>query len=141
MLHIGHIRLLRFAKAQGSFLVVGVSSDELHRSKKQRDPFFDEKTRMEMIQSIKYVDEVFLEESLEAKAEYIGHHQAEVFVMGEDWRGKYDDLLDQVQVRYAPRPSIVSTTNIMSRLKAGASMHGVDTASIAASQPGTGGES
>ena len=70
LLHVGHIRLLSRARELGDRLVVGVSSDQLNFSKKNKYPEFSQQERMEIISMIKVVDQVFLEESLELKASF-----------------------------------------------------------------------
>ncbi|HGF6384914.1 TPA: adenylyltransferase/cytidyltransferase family protein, partial [Escherichia coli] len=63
--HVGHINILERAKALGDYLIVGVSSDQLNFSKKQRFPIYSQDDRLKIISSLKFVDEVFVEESLE----------------------------------------------------------------------------
>ena len=84
--HVGHVRALKRASALGDRLVVGVSSDALNRAKKNKDAVYSEQERMEIIGSLRFVDETFLEESLEAKADYIKTYGATVLVMGDDWK-------------------------------------------------------
>ena len=67
--HMGHLRILQRAKSLGDRLVVGVSSDALNRRKKGRLPVYSEKDRMGIVAGLKCVDAVFLEESLEQKAD------------------------------------------------------------------------
>jgi glycerol-3-phosphate cytidylyltransferase len=117
LLHVGHIRLLSRAKALGDRLVVGVSSDELNFSKKNKYPEFSQQERMEIIGMIKGVDEVFLEESLELKDFYIREYCAEILVMGDDWQGKFDDLKTICQVVYLPRTPSISTTAIIEKTR------------------------
>ena len=69
--HVGHINILERAAALGDYLIVGVSSDKLNFDKKNRYPIYNESDRMKIIQSLKFVDQVFIEESLELKLEYI----------------------------------------------------------------------
>ena len=71
LLHIGHINMLNNCKKHGDKLIVGVSSNKLNYEKKSRYPIFNQDDRMNIIGNIKGVDEVFLEESLELKREYI----------------------------------------------------------------------
>ena len=71
VLHIGHINILQRAKKQGDRLIVGVSSDALNFSKKSRNPVYSELERTSIIAALNCVDEVFIEESLELKGEYI----------------------------------------------------------------------
>jgi glycerol-3-phosphate cytidylyltransferase len=116
VLHVGHVRLLRRARDLGTRLVVGVSSDELNLRKKGRAPVFDQSERMEILASLRCVDRVFLEESLEQKREYVLAERADVLIMGHDWEGRFDHLADVCEVRYFPRTPSVSTTAIIERV-------------------------
>lgn len=116
VLHIGHLRILERARALGDRLVVGVSSDALNLSKKGRPPVFSEQERIALINALEVVDSVFLEESLEAKREYVVGHGAEVLVMGDDWVGRFDELSDVCKVVYLPRTPSVSTTAVIERI-------------------------
>lgn len=113
ILHYGHIRILQRAKEMGSTLIVGVSSDALNFKKKNRNPVYSEFERMEIIKALRFVDEVFLEESLEKKRDYILHHKADMLVMGNDWEGKFDEFKDICQVHYLERTPSISTTSII----------------------------
>ncbi|TQV81429.1 adenylyltransferase/cytidyltransferase family protein [Aliikangiella coralliicola] len=115
--HVGHIKILNRAKALGDRLIVGVSSDELNFAKKGRSPIYTQEERMFMINSIKGVNEVFLEESLELKREYLIKHQADILVMGDDWKGKFDEFSDICQVVYLPRTPSISTTSVIEIVK------------------------
>lgn len=88
--HVGHLAILQRAKALGDRLVVGVSSDRLNLQKKQRNPIYSESERIAILRNIKDVDDVFLEESLEEKAEYIQNYRADILAMGDDWEGHFD---------------------------------------------------
>ena len=116
VLHVGHIRVLNRSAALGDRLVVGVSSDALNFSKKGRNPVFSQDERLEIIASLKVVDTVFVEESLEQKREYVLEHQADILVMGDDWSGKFDYLSDICKVVYLPRTPSVSTTAIIEHI-------------------------
>ncbi len=118
VLHVGHVRVLTRSAALGNRLVVGVSSDALNFSKKGRNPVFSQDERVEIVSSLKVVDEVFVEESLEQKREYVLEHQADILVMGDDWSGKFDFLSDICQVVYLPRTPSVSTTAIIEHISA-----------------------
>ncbi|MDC0230379.1 adenylyltransferase/cytidyltransferase family protein [Aureispira] len=109
--HIGHLNILKRAKKLGAKLIVGISSDELNMVKKNRKPIYNIKQRLEIISSIKYVDEVFVEESLEKKEDYIRFYNADILVMGDDWRNKFDNL--PCKVLYLPRTPSISTTQII----------------------------
>lgn len=111
--HIGHLNILRRAGEMGDRLVVGISSDQLNFSKKQRYPVYPQQQRMAIVSQIKGVDEVFLEVSLERKAAYIRQFSASVLVMGDDWAGQFDYLRPLCEVRYLPRTPSISTTSII----------------------------
>ena len=100
--HVGHIRVLQRAAALGDRLVVGVSADALNIAKKGRAPVYTQDERMEIVASLRVVDEVFVEESLEQKRDYIVEHGADVLVMGDDWAGKFDWVSDVCEVVYLP---------------------------------------
>ena len=69
-----------------------------------------------MFANVKAVDDVFLEESLEQKRDYVLEHKAGILVMGDDWQGKFDFLNDICQVVYLPRTPSVSTTAIIEHI-------------------------
>lgn len=117
MFHIGHLNILERAKALGLTLTVGVSSDALNFSKKRRNPVCDEKDRMRIVAALTCVDNVFLEESLELKAEYIKRYQADCLVMGDDWEGRFDHLSHLCKVIYLPRTPAISTTQLIEVVK------------------------
>ncbi|WP_084102227.1 adenylyltransferase/cytidyltransferase family protein [Demequina sp. NBRC 110051] len=115
--HIGHVNMLLRAAELGDHLTVGVSSDELNFSKKQRYPVYRQEHRMGIVQSLACVDNVFVEESLELKGEYIKQYEADVLVMGDDWAGKFDYWGDLCEVVYLPRTAEVSTTDIIQSIR------------------------
>ena len=115
--HIGHINILKRTKELGNKLIVGVSSDIFTFKKKNRYPVFNQKDRMTIIKSIRYVDDVFLEESLEKKREYIIKYKADILVMGDDWKDKFNDLSDICEIVYLPRTKNISTTEIILKSK------------------------
>lgn len=115
--HIGHVNILKRSAEYGEKLIVGVSSDTLNFKKKSRYPIYNEQDRMEIIASLSFVDEVFLEESLEEKENYINKYNADILVMGDDWTGKFDWLKDTCEVLYLPRTPSVSTTEIIEIVK------------------------
>lgn len=116
VLHVGHIRVLQRAAELGDRLVVGVSADALNIAKKGRAPVFSQAERLEIVGSLKVVDEVFVEESLEKKRDYIVEHGADVLVMGDDWSGKFDWVSDVCEVVYLPRTPSVSTTGLIEHI-------------------------
>jgi choline-phosphate cytidylyltransferase len=117
--HVGHLSLLERARALGDHLVVGVSTDELNRRKKGRPPVFPHDQRMRILAGLRVVDGVFAEESLEQKRAYILQHRATVLVMGDDWRGRFDEFGDVCRVVYLDRTPSISTTATIERVRLG----------------------
>ena len=115
--HVGHVNILERAKELGTHLTVGVSSDNLNISKKGRPPVFNEEQRMQLVSALYCVDEVFLEESLEQKRDYLIRESADILVMGDDWAGKFDEFEDICKVVYFPRTENISTTQIIEVVK------------------------
>ncbi len=116
--HIGHINILERARKQGDYLVVGVSSDQLNFEKKQRYPVYPQDQRIRILESLRFVDEVFVEDSLALKAHYIQQYQADVLVMGDDWAGKFNEMQQYCEVIYLPRTPSISTSEIIEVVKA-----------------------
>ncbi len=115
--HVGHLRLLERARALGDRLIVGVSSDELNHRKKGRYPVFTEQERMDIVAALRCVDEVFLEESLELKREYLLRYRADILTMGDDWKGKFDEFGDICRVVYFERTPAISTTAVIEKIR------------------------
>lgn len=117
LLHIGHINILKRAKRYGDSLIVGVSSDELHEKKKNRKPVMKYEDRAEIIKSLKFVDDVFKEESMDKKLDYILLYKADFLVMGSDWKGKFDNFIPYCNVLYLPRTENVCSTDLIKDIK------------------------
>lgn len=117
LFHIGHLNILRRSAALGDHLVVGVSSDALNFRKKMKRPVYPQAERMAIVEALGCVDEVFLEESLELKADYIREHKADILVMGDDWRGRFDAMKSLCHVVYLPRTEGVSTTDLVETIR------------------------
>jgi glycerol-3-phosphate cytidylyltransferase len=115
--HVGHVNILERARKEGDYLIVGVSSDALNFSKKQRYPIYSQADRIKILESLRFVDEVFVEESLELKAEYIQDAKADLLVMGDDWAGKFDEMKAYCDVKYLTRTPSISTTEIIEVVK------------------------
>jgi len=118
LFHLGHVNVLRRARALGDWLIVGVSSDELNAHKKGRRPYFSIDERLTIVGDSRFVDEVFIEESLERKADYIREHRADVLVMGDDWQGRFDHYSALCEVIYLPRTPEISSTQIITIVRA-----------------------
>ena len=115
--HVGHLRLLEKARAMGTHLIVGVSTDKLNFDKKGRNPVYSEDERKEIILSLKCVDRIFDEESLEKKGEYLKQYSADILVMGDDWEGKFDVYSDICEVVYFQRTPAISTTEVIEKIR------------------------
>lgn len=115
--HVGHLAILERAAALGGRLVVGVSSDELNLAKKGRACVYDLASRTAILRALRCVDEVFTEESLEQKREYIQKYAADVLVMGHDWAGRFDEMADVCEVVYLPRTPSISTTATIEKIQ------------------------
>ena len=115
MFHIGHLRLLKRARSLGDRLIVGVSTDEFNaeKGKKVLIPF---EQRREIVESIKYVDEVIPENSWDQKERDIRRLGVDLLVMGADWEGKFDQLKKLCEVVYLPRTENISTTDLKKSL-------------------------
>lgn len=116
LFHIGHLNLLKRAKELGDYLIVAVSSDAFNLGKGKKC-FVKDSERMAIVEAIKYVDEVILETSWDQKIEDVQKYGVDVFVIGEDWKGKFDFLKEYCEVVYLPRTDGISTTQIKEGLK------------------------
>ena len=117
LLHYGHINLLKRAKALGDYLIVALSTDEFNSKEKNKKCYFSYEKRKQLLESIRYVDLVIPEENWEQKKSDIKLYQVDTFVMGDDWKGKFDFLKDLCEVVYLERTPEISTTQIKIELK------------------------
>ena len=118
LLHYGHINLLRRAKALGDYMIVALSTDEFNLNMKGKKCYFSYEQRKALLESIRYVDLVIPEENWEQKVNDMREYHIDTFVIGDDWKGKFDYLKDSgVEVVYLPRTPEVSTTQIKTDLK------------------------
>ncbi len=117
LLHYGHINLLRRAKELGDYLIVAVSTDEFNWNEKKKKCYFSYEKRKQLLEAIKYVDEVIPEENWEQKRTDVHKYNADIFVIGDDWKGKFDFLKEEgVEVVYLERTPDISTTQIKNDL-------------------------
>ena len=112
LLHYGHINLLRRGKELGDYLVVVLSTDEFNWNEKQKKCYFSYEDRKKMLEAIRYVDLVVPEENWDQKRSDVQKYNIDTFVMGDDWKGKFDFLKDLCEVVYLPRTPDISTTQI-----------------------------
>ena len=117
LLHYGHINLLRRAKELGDYLIVCLSTDEFNENKKNKKTYFSYKNRKKLLEAIRYVDLVIPEECWEQKIQDVQDYKCDVFVMGDDWKGKFDFLKEYCEVVYLERTPEISTTKIKTELK------------------------
>ena len=111
LLHYGHINLLRRAKELGDYLIVALSTDEFNRGK-GKECYFSYEERKILVESIRYVDLVIPETCWEQKIDDVKEFKVDTFVMGDDWKGKFDFLKDYCEVVYLPRTPEISSTKI-----------------------------
>ena len=111
LLHYGHINLLRRAKELGDYLIVALSTDEFNRGK-GKECYFSYEERKMLVESIRYVDLVIPETCWEQKIDDVKEFRVDTFVMGDDWKGKFDFLKDYCEVVYLPRTPEISSTKI-----------------------------
>lgn len=109
LLHHGHIRLLERARSLGDHLTVAISTDEFNLGK-GKICIYPYEERVHILKAIKYVDSVIPETCWEQKIQDVQKNNIDVFVMGDDWAGKFDFLKDYCEVVYLPRTEGISTT-------------------------------
>lgn len=117
LLHYGHINLLTRAKALGDYLIVALSTDEFNWNCKQKKCYFSYEKRKQMLEAIRCVDLVIPEENWDQKISDVQLYKADIFVMGNDWEGKFDFLKDYCEVIYLSRTPEISTTAIKNDLQ------------------------
>jgi glycerol-3-phosphate cytidylyltransferase len=115
LFHVGHIRLLKRLSELGDRLIVGISSDEFNEIKGKKS-FFSYLERAEIVESCKYVDSVFPENTWDQKSTDIINFNVDVMAMGDDWEGKFDHLDEFCEIIYLPRTNDISTTQIKRQL-------------------------
>ena len=115
LLHVGHINLLKRARELGDYLLVVLSTDEFN-ALKDKKAYHSYEDRKIILESIRYVDEVIPETCWEQKISDVVDNQIDIFVMGDDWSGKFDFLKEYCEVVYLPRTEGISTTKIKTDL-------------------------
>lgn len=117
LLHYGHIRLLKRAKALGDYLVVAISTDEFNAVKGKK-AYHNYETRKEMLEAVRYVDLVIPEKTWDQKIDDVKNYHIDTVVMGSDWAGdpRFEILRDYCEVIYLDRTEGISTTKIKKEL-------------------------
>ena len=113
LLHYGHIRLLKRAKALGDYLIVALSTDEFNKIKGKK-AYHNYGTRKEILEAIRYVDLIIPEYDWDQKLDDVKTYHVDVVVMGSDWKDspKFEYLKDYCEVVYLDRTENISTTKI-----------------------------
>tara|TARA_B100000795_G_scaffold119197_1_gene88666 strand:- start:521 stop:928 length:408 start_codon:yes stop_codon:yes gene_type:complete len=111
LLHYGHLEILRKASLLGDKLIVGVSTDKFNEMKGKTCVVPYQK-RKELLESLNYVDKVIPENNWDQKVTDIQDNNIDIFVMGDDWKGKFDELKDFCKVIYYPRTKGISSTKL-----------------------------
>ncbi len=88
LLHVGHINILRRARALGDYLIVVLSTDEFN-AVKNKTAYYSYEDRKTILESIRYVDEVLPEYNWEQKIDDVVKNKLDEFVMGDDWKGRF----------------------------------------------------
>lgn len=109
LFHIGHVNLLKRARSLGDRLVVAVSTDEFNE-RKSKISLVPYEHRAAIVESCRYVDLVIPENNWTQKKIDIVTHNVDLFVIGDDWKGKFDDLSEYCEVVYLERTENISST-------------------------------
>jgi len=115
LFHVGHLRLFERIKQRCDFLIVAVSTDRFNAVKGKASivPFED---RLAIVRSCRSVDHAIAEDGWDQKARDIAEYGIDLFVMGDDWAGKFDALTALCDVSYLPRTEGVSSSELKRRL-------------------------
>ena len=123
MFHIGHLNILRRAKEQCEFLVVGVTTDSLCYHRKNQHPIINEAERLEIVKAIRYVDKASYQNSMD-KINAVKEIGADVVFVGSDWKGtdawkKYEKEFASVgcDVVYLDHTDGISSSLLREKLK------------------------
>lgn len=114
LLHEGHIRLLRRAKALGDYLIVGVTTENFDMSRGKINVQQTLMERMEAVRQTGIADEVIPEEYIGQKIDDIKRYNISIFAIGSDWRGQFDYLNEYCEVVYLPRTAGISSSQLRS---------------------------
>lgn len=117
LFHIGHLNILKKAKAQGDYLIVCLSTDKFNEIGKNKKTVISYDDRKAILEAIKYVDLVIPEDNWEQKIVDIKEFRINKFVMGNDWAGKFDFLKEFCEVIYLPRTENISSTDLKLHIK------------------------
>lgn len=117
ILHIGHIKLLEFAKSQGDYLIVGIDSDErIKGSKGEGRPINNQKDRCEFLRAIGVVDEVVIFNSSEGLSNAVKENFIDLIVIGDDYEGKNVIGSEHADVLFFKKIPYISSSSIISKI-------------------------
>lgn len=111
LLHYGHVEILRRIKERADQVIVGLSTDEFNKEKGKRCIMSYEK-RKQLLEGLSYVNLVIPETRWDQKVEDIQTYGVDLFIMGDDWAGKFDYLKSYCEVAYLPRTKGISTSKL-----------------------------
>ena len=123
LFHVGHLNLLKHAKEQCEYLIVGVNSDLLVEEYKNKKTHINEFDRVQIVEAIKYVDKVIITKTLDKNLIY-KDFKFDVIFIGDDWKGnsRWEKTKDEfskigVDVVFLPHTNGISTTLLSDKLK------------------------
>lgn len=126
MFHIGHLNVIKNAKANCDYLIVGVTTDEVVEQHKNKTPIIPFAERVAIVEAIKYVDKVIPQEryDIQGKVETVVSNHIDVMFVGSDWEGtekwkKIEEELAKVgcRVQYLPHTDGISSTKLTEFVK------------------------
>lgn len=112
LLHHGHLNILRRAKEQGDYLIVGVTNDSFDRERGKLNVRNNVLERVEAVRATGLADEIIIENYVGQKIDDIQKYNVDIFAIGSDWEGKFDYLNEFCKVVYLPRTEGVSSTQL-----------------------------
>jgi len=112
LFHEGHSRLLSFAKSLGDYLIVGVTDEQYDVARGKLNIVDSLMRRIDNVRNTGFVDEIVIETHEGQKIEDIQKYDVNIFVLGSDWRGKFDYLSEYCEVIYAERTKDISSTDL-----------------------------
>lgn len=116
LFHVGHLNLLERLKSLGDYLIVGVSTDSFNEGKGKKTIISFE-DRLKIVQGLKCVDLAISESAWDQKIEDIKKYDVDIFGMGHDWQGHFDELKEHCEVIYLPRTDGISSSDLKAALR------------------------
>jgi glycerol-3-phosphate cytidylyltransferase len=117
LFHKGHLELLKRARSLGDYLIVAISTDEFNSLEKNKKSIYSFEDRSAIVGAIRYVDEVIPEKTWKQKITDVIDYKIDVFVIGEDWKGKFDYLKECCEVVYLSRTEGISSSDVKSIIR------------------------